>query len=227
MGNDPPGSFTRVLHPRLGRHDEPPPEVIPIGRSVIVPANGSLPNIILSPRSVWRIRRVLETGALRPRPHPRADDADARARDDGPGPLPDRRDLPRVRRALVAEAGKAGLGLPARPSSTTGSPSPSPRARRPPATSPGDVRADPERRPRPGPRRMPAGAGRPDRLHRPAGASQGPAGPAPRLARDPTPDRRAAAGDRRRSARGPAALRAPARVRARASTCSASFPRTS
>jgi len=60
MGNDPPGSFTRVLHPRLGRHDEPPPEVIPIGRSVIVPANGTLPNIILSPRSVPRIRRVLE-----------------------------------------------------------------------------------------------------------------------------------------------------------------------
>jgi phosphatidylinositol alpha-mannosyltransferase len=60
MGNDPPGSFTRVLHPRLGRHDEPPADVIPIGRSVIVPANGSLPNIILSPRSVWRIRRVLE-----------------------------------------------------------------------------------------------------------------------------------------------------------------------
>jgi phosphatidyl-myo-inositol alpha-mannosyltransferase len=60
MGNDPPGSFTRVLHPRLGRHGEPPEGVIPIGRSVIVPANGSLPNIILSPRSVWRIRRVLE-----------------------------------------------------------------------------------------------------------------------------------------------------------------------
>jgi phosphatidylinositol alpha-mannosyltransferase len=59
MGNDPPGSFTRVLHPRLGRHDEPPPEVIPVGRSVIVPANGSLPNIILSPRSVFRMRRVL------------------------------------------------------------------------------------------------------------------------------------------------------------------------
>jgi phosphatidyl-myo-inositol alpha-mannosyltransferase len=60
IGNDPPGSFTRVLHPRLGRHDAPPPGVIPIGRSVIVPANGSLPNIILSPRSVYRIRRVLE-----------------------------------------------------------------------------------------------------------------------------------------------------------------------
>jgi phosphatidylinositol alpha-mannosyltransferase len=60
IGNDPPGSFTRALHPRLGRHDQPPPGVIPIGRSVIVPANGSLPNIILSPRSIFRMRRVLE-----------------------------------------------------------------------------------------------------------------------------------------------------------------------
>jgi phosphatidyl-myo-inositol alpha-mannosyltransferase len=59
MGNDPPGSFTRALHPRLGRHGEPPPEVIPVGRSVIVPANGSLPNIVLSPRTVGRIRRTL------------------------------------------------------------------------------------------------------------------------------------------------------------------------
>ena len=60
MGNDPPGSFTRALHPRLGRGGSPPEDVIPIGRSVIVPANGSLPNIILSPRAVLRIRRVLE-----------------------------------------------------------------------------------------------------------------------------------------------------------------------
>jgi phosphatidyl-myo-inositol alpha-mannosyltransferase len=60
MGNDPPGQFTRVLHPRVGRHGDPPDNVIPIGRSVIVPANGSLPNIILSPRGVLRIRRVLE-----------------------------------------------------------------------------------------------------------------------------------------------------------------------
>ena len=60
MGNDPPGSFTRVLHPRLGRHGQPPERVIPVGRSVIVPANGSLPNIILSPRSVWRMRQTLE-----------------------------------------------------------------------------------------------------------------------------------------------------------------------
>jgi len=60
MGNDPPGSFTRVLHPRLGRHGRPPPDVIPVGRSVIVPANGSLPNIVLSPRTVSRMRRALE-----------------------------------------------------------------------------------------------------------------------------------------------------------------------
>src|SRR5438067_10795041 len=61
MGNDPPGSFTRVLHPRLGRHGEPPPYVIPVGRSVIVPANASLPNIVLSPRAFFRIRRALAT----------------------------------------------------------------------------------------------------------------------------------------------------------------------
>ena len=60
MGNDPPGQFTRVLHPRHGRHGTPPPEVIAIGRSVIVPANGTLPNIILSPRSVYRIKQVLQ-----------------------------------------------------------------------------------------------------------------------------------------------------------------------
>ena len=60
MGNDPPGSFTRLLHPRSGRHGDPPPDVIPVGRSVIVPANGSLPNIVLSPRTVPEMRRVLE-----------------------------------------------------------------------------------------------------------------------------------------------------------------------
>jgi phosphatidyl-myo-inositol alpha-mannosyltransferase len=59
MGHDPPGSFTRVLHPRLGRHGHPPPDVIPIGRSVIVPANASLPNIVLSPTAPFRIRRIL------------------------------------------------------------------------------------------------------------------------------------------------------------------------
>jgi phosphatidyl-myo-inositol alpha-mannosyltransferase len=60
MGNDPPGRLTRLLHPRSGRHGELPPEIIPVGRSVVVPANGSLPNIVLSPRSVGRVRRALD-----------------------------------------------------------------------------------------------------------------------------------------------------------------------
>ena len=33
--------------------------MIPVGRSVVVPANGSLPNIVLSPRSIPRVREVL------------------------------------------------------------------------------------------------------------------------------------------------------------------------
>jgi phosphatidylinositol alpha-mannosyltransferase len=59
MGNDPAGRLTRLLHPRTGRHGALPDGIIPVGRSVVVPANGSLPNIVLSPRSVGRIRRVL------------------------------------------------------------------------------------------------------------------------------------------------------------------------
>ncbi len=58
IGNDPPGTFTRALHPRHGRHDEPPPHVIPVGRTVIVPANGSLPNIVLNPRVPFKLKRV-------------------------------------------------------------------------------------------------------------------------------------------------------------------------
>ena len=67
MGNDPPGRLTRLLHPRTGRHGELPPDVIPVGRSVVVPANGSLPNIVLSPRSISRIRDVLRERAVRRR----------------------------------------------------------------------------------------------------------------------------------------------------------------
>jgi phosphatidyl-myo-inositol alpha-mannosyltransferase len=60
IGNDPPGQFTRALHPRVARHGDPPPDVIPVGRTVIVPANGSLPNLVLSPRCFYRIRAALE-----------------------------------------------------------------------------------------------------------------------------------------------------------------------
>ena len=58
MGHDPPGRLTKLLHPKEGRHTRPPDYVIPVGRSVIVPANASLPNIILSPPAMLRMRRV-------------------------------------------------------------------------------------------------------------------------------------------------------------------------
>ena len=60
MGHDPPGRLTWLLHPKQGRHTRPPDYVMPVGRSVIVPANASLPNIILSPQSMIRMRRIWE-----------------------------------------------------------------------------------------------------------------------------------------------------------------------
>jgi phosphatidyl-myo-inositol alpha-mannosyltransferase len=59
-GHDPQGVLTRLFHPRSGRHGDLPARVIPVGRSVVVPANGSLPNIVLSPPTLGRIRRALE-----------------------------------------------------------------------------------------------------------------------------------------------------------------------
>jgi phosphatidyl-myo-inositol alpha-mannosyltransferase len=59
IGNDPPGSFSRILHPRQGRPGPPPPNVIPLGRSVIVPGNGALSNLVLSPHAVPQFRRAL------------------------------------------------------------------------------------------------------------------------------------------------------------------------
>jgi len=58
MGHDPPGRLTQLLHPKEGRHTRPPDYVVPLGRSVIVPANASLPNLILSPPAMLRMRRV-------------------------------------------------------------------------------------------------------------------------------------------------------------------------
>src|SRR3954470_335273 len=76
IGNDPPGSFTHVLHPGLGRHGTPPEYVLPVGRSVIVPANGSLPHIVLTPTTASlqnigrppptprRMKRIFERGGF-------------------------------------------------------------------------------------------------------------------------------------------------------------------
>ena len=59
IGHDPPGRLTKMLHPREGRHERPPAYVVPVGRSVIVPANDSLANVVLSPATMVRIHRLL------------------------------------------------------------------------------------------------------------------------------------------------------------------------
>jgi phosphatidylinositol alpha-mannosyltransferase len=59
IGHDPPGSFSRVLHPRQGRPGPLPSTVVPLGRSVIVPGNGALSNLVLSPSTLPRLRRAL------------------------------------------------------------------------------------------------------------------------------------------------------------------------
>jgi phosphatidylinositol alpha-mannosyltransferase len=59
IGHDPPGRLTRFLHPTAGRFDPPAANVIPLGRSVITPANHSLANIVLSPAAIRRLRRAL------------------------------------------------------------------------------------------------------------------------------------------------------------------------
>jgi len=60
LGHDPPGRLTKLLHPKEGRHTPPPDYVVPVGRSVIVPANASLPNIVLSPPSMLRMKQLFE-----------------------------------------------------------------------------------------------------------------------------------------------------------------------
>lgn len=59
IGHDPPGRLSRLLHPTAGRFVRPPAHVLPLGRSVITPANHSLANIVLSPSAVVRLRQAL------------------------------------------------------------------------------------------------------------------------------------------------------------------------
>ncbi len=59
IGHDPPGRLSRALHPGGGRFEKPPAHVLPLGRSVITPANHSLANIVISPAAVVRLRRAL------------------------------------------------------------------------------------------------------------------------------------------------------------------------
>ena len=60
MGDDPPGSLSRLVHADASRPDERPVRVVSLGTSVVVPANGSRPHIVLSPAAVARLRRVLK-----------------------------------------------------------------------------------------------------------------------------------------------------------------------
>ncbi|MCA3748878.1 MAG: glycosyltransferase family 4 protein [Rubrobacter sp.] len=58
--NDPLDLRTRILHPKLGRHHPPPERVVPVGRSLPFPANGSLANIAFSPRVWGAVRRAVK-----------------------------------------------------------------------------------------------------------------------------------------------------------------------
>ena len=189
MGNDPPGQFTRALHPRVGRHGDPPPNVIPIGRSVIVPANGSLPNIILSPRAIFRIRRVLERERF-----------DVLHLHEPMTPVTCVSVLAMATCPIVAthhasgELGWMKLGMPAwgfLASRIDQRIAVSERARDSAARwLAGRLRDRPERRADPR-RRRPGRPGAHGRLRGPAGDAQGTAGAAARLAGDPSPHRRA------------------------------------
>ncbi|MDQ4106569.1 MAG: glycosyltransferase family 4 protein [Actinomycetota bacterium] len=57
--NDPLDLRTRLLHPKLGRHGDLPERVIPVGRSVPLPSNGSLANLAFSPAVFRKVRRSI------------------------------------------------------------------------------------------------------------------------------------------------------------------------
>src|SRR5437868_5239953 len=60
MGDDPPGSLSRLIHADARRSDQRPEKIVPLGTSVVVPANGSRPHIVLSPAAIARLRSVLK-----------------------------------------------------------------------------------------------------------------------------------------------------------------------
>ena len=59
MGDDPPGTFWRLLHPDAGRLDRRPSRVMSIGTTVTVPANNSRTHIVLSQIAEIRLARLL------------------------------------------------------------------------------------------------------------------------------------------------------------------------
>ena len=104
MANDPPGQFTRALHPRVGRHGHPPATVIPVGTLGDRPRERVAAEHLPQPALGLPRPRGARARALRRPAPPRADDADdlrrhARGRD-----LPDRGDAPRLRRPRLDAA---------------------------------------------------------------------------------------------------------------------------
>jgi len=59
IGLDPPGPLSKLLHPRSGRAGPPPDGVVALGRSAIVPGNGSLSNLVLGLGTPLRLMRAL------------------------------------------------------------------------------------------------------------------------------------------------------------------------
>jgi phosphatidylinositol alpha-mannosyltransferase len=60
MGDDPPSTVWRLLHPDAGRLDRRPSRVISIGTTVTVPANHSRTHIVLSHVAEQRLRRLFK-----------------------------------------------------------------------------------------------------------------------------------------------------------------------
>ena len=144
MGNDPPGQFTRALHPRIGRHDEPPPRRDP-GRPLGDRAGERLAaEHHPQPALVPRIKQVLEREQLRRAPCARADDARSPSRRPrSPWLAPDRRDVPRVGRSAAGTARASRCGASCSTGSTTASRSPSRRGRRRSGSSPAEYEVIP------------------------------------------------------------------------------------
>ena len=226
MGNDPPGQFTRVLHPRHGRHGMPPPDVIPIGRSVIVPGERDAPEHHPQPALGLPDQAGARARALRRRAPARADDADAVHRDARDVHRADGRHVPRERRPRLDEVRASPLWgfLADRLDHRIAV---SERARESAERwLPGDYEIVPNGVLIP-PDAEPGGPREPRRLRRPARGPQGPARPAPGLAGDPRAHGRDAAHLRRRPACRAAADDAAAHRRTTASTSSASCRRRS
>lgn len=59
--NDPLDFRTRLLHPKLGRHGPLQQRMMPVGRSIPLPSNGSLGNLAFSPTVFRAVRKAIRS----------------------------------------------------------------------------------------------------------------------------------------------------------------------